>query len=50
MATAYENLVKHLKLALRQMQQLTKQEIAIDEDELCDLMNDLSDTLIQLLE
>ncbi len=39
MATAYENVVKHLKLAIRQMEQLTKMETEIDEDEVCDLMS-----------
>ncbi len=39
LATAYENVVKHLKLAIRQMEQLTKMETEIDEDEVCDLMS-----------
>lgn len=34
MAMAHENLVKHLKLAIQQLQQVTKQESAVDEDEL----------------
>jgi len=50
MATAYENLVKHMKLAIRQMEQLKKEETVIDEDEICDLMSNLSDLLIQLLD
>ncbi len=50
MATTYENLVKHMNLALWQMKQLKKEETVIDEDQLCDLMNDQNDTLMQLLE
>ncbi len=35
MATAYENLVTHLKLAIRQLRELvTKTESSVDEDEL----------------
>ena len=47
MATAYKNLVKHLRLALQQMEQLTKME---SEIEVCDLMTKLSDLLMKLLE
>ena len=50
MATAYKNLVKHLKLAIQQMEQLTKMESEIDQDEVCDLMTKMSDLLIKLLE
>ncbi len=50
MATAHKNLVKHLKLAIRRMDQLTKMETEIDEDEVCDLMSKLSDLPIELLE
>ena len=50
MATAYEIFVKHMKLAIRQMEQLTKLETEIDEDEVCDLMSKLSKyLLIELL-
>ncbi len=49
MANAYENLVKHLKLAVRQMEQLKKIETPVDEEEVCDLMTKLSDLLIHLL-
>ncbi len=45
MATAYENLVKHLKLVIRQLQELvTKTESYVDEDELLELV----DTIIAL--
>ncbi len=47
MATAYENLVKHLKLAIRQLEQLKTRESAIDE--LCDLMTSLNDHLSSLV-
>ncbi len=50
MATAYENLVKHLKLAIRQMKQLTKVETEINEDEVCDVMSQVSDLVMKLLE
>ena len=41
MATAYENLIKHLKLAVRQLGQLKTRESCIDEDELLDSINAL---------
>ncbi len=45
MATAYENLVKHLKLVIRQLRELvTKTESYVDEDELLELV----DTIIAL--
>ncbi len=37
MATAYINLVKHLKLAIQQLEQSTKVESSVDEDQLIDL-------------
>ncbi len=37
MATAYVNLVKHLKLAIQQLEQSTKVESSVDEDQLIDL-------------
>ncbi len=43
------NLVKHMKLPMRQLEQLKKDESPIDEDELRDLMTSLSDLLIDLL-
>ncbi len=49
MATAYENLVKHLKLAIRQMERTKTRESNINEDELCDLMTCLSDHVVELL-
>ena len=39
MATAYENLVKHLKSAIRQLEQLTSKISSVDEDELLDLVD-----------
>ncbi len=39
MATAYENLVKHLKLVIRQLEQLTNKISHVDEDELLDLVD-----------
>ncbi len=37
MATAYVNLVKNLKLAIQQLEQSTKVESSVDEDQLIDL-------------
>ncbi len=39
MATAYENLVKHLKLAIQQLEQLTNKISPAEEDELLDLVD-----------
>ena len=50
MATAYENLVTYLKTAIRQLEQSTKMETEIDEDEVWDLMSQLSDLMLKLLE
>ncbi len=49
MATAYENLVKNLKLAIRQMERTKTRESNINEDELCDLVTCLSDHVVELL-
>ncbi len=49
MATAYENLAKHLKLAMSQLEELKQTEKVIDEDELCELMQQISDLVIDLL-
>ncbi len=37
MATAYENLVKHLKLAMQQMEELKARESCVDNEQLCAL-------------
>ncbi len=49
MATTYENLAKHLKLAIIQLEELKRTEKVIDEDELCELMQQISDLVIDLL-
>ncbi len=49
MATAYKNLIKHLRLAIRQLEDLRPTEKVIDEDESCDLMQTISDLVIDLL-
>ncbi len=41
MATCYENPIKHLKLATRQLEQLKRQEHCADEDELYDLLHSI---------
>ncbi len=48
MATAYENLVKHLKLVIRQLHQLVKSDLALDGDELLDLVDTINDLSVQL--
>ena len=40
MATAYENLVKHLNLVIRQLRQVViRTESSVDEDELLELVD-----------
>ncbi len=39
MATAYENLVEHLKLAIRQLEQFSKSTNNVDAEELYDLID-----------
>ena len=48
MATTYENLAKHLKLAIIQLEELKRTQKVIDEDELCELMQQISDLVIDL--
>ena len=49
MATAYENLVKHLKLVIRQLREIvTRTESSVDEDELLELVDTINDLALQL--
>ncbi len=48
MATAYENLIKHLKLAIRQLEQLKTSESCVDEDELYDLLDSINGLVLDL--
>ena len=48
MATAYENLVKHLKLAIRQLEHLKTRESTVDEEELYDLVDSINDLVLAL--
>ncbi len=47
MATAYENAVKHLELAVREMQHLKPRESCADEDELLDLVYQINGLLLE---
>ncbi len=49
MATAYENLVKHLKLVIRQLREVViRTESSVDEDELLELVDTINDLALQL--
>ncbi len=49
MATACENLVKHLKLVIRQLREIvTRTESSVDEDELLELVDTINDLALQL--
>ncbi len=51
MATAYDNLVTHLKLTIRHLRELvTKTESSVDEDELLELVDPINDLSLQLTE
>ncbi len=50
MATAYENLVKHLKLVIRHLDQLVKSDLALDGDELLELVDTINGLSLQLTE
>ncbi len=49
MATAYENLIKHLKLALRQLEQLKTIESILEQDEMCDLIDAINSLALDLV-
>ncbi len=48
MATAIENLNKHLKLAIRELEQLSKSGIYSIDDETFDLVDKISGLLVEL--
>ncbi len=48
MATAYENLAKHLKLAIRQLEQFNKTVNSIDVLELYDLVDKIQSLALDL--
>lgn len=51
MATAFENLIKHLKLAIRQLEDLSSgNKCAIDEDQLIDLADKITGLVLNLTE
>ena len=43
MSTAYENLRKHLLLAIRQLQEIKSKDKPVDETELCNLCLEITD-------
>ncbi len=49
MASCFENFVKHMQLSIRQLKELNKGKKVCDVDLACDLMQKLSDLLMQLL-
>lgn len=49
MATCYENFVKHMQLSIRQLEKLNKGEKEFDVDVACELMQRLSDLLVELI-
>ena len=51
MATAFENLIKHLKLAIRQLEDLSSgSKCVIDEDQLIDLADKITGLVLNLTE
>ena len=48
MATAYENLVKHLRLSIRQLIQIKADESVVDHVELYDLMDAIQSLVLSL--
>ena len=49
MATCFENFVKHMQLSIRQLEELNNGKKECDVDLACELMQKLSDLLVQLL-
>ena len=51
MATAFENLIKHLKLAIRQLEELsTSKKPVADEDQLIDLADKITGLVLEITE
>ncbi len=51
MATAFEILIKHLKLAIRQLEELSSgSKCVIDEDQLIDLADKITGLVLDLTE
>ena len=49
MSTAYENLKKHLKLAIRQLKEIKETKKKFDEEELIELESQLTDLITELV-
>ena len=50
MITAYENLKKHLELAVRQLQQIKAEKKKFDAEELIGLESQITDLITQLVD
>ncbi len=50
MATAYENLIKHLNLAIRQLDQLKTRECVVDEEEMYGLVDIIYRQVLDLVD
>ncbi len=50
MATCFENLVKHLRLFIRQVEELKQGEKAADEDLACCLLNTIEDLYLEVFD
>ena len=49
MSTAYENLKKHLELAVRQLKEIKDQNKKFDEEEFIELESQLTDLITELV-
>ena len=49
MSTAYENLKKHLQLAIRQLKETKETKKKFDEEELIELESQLTDLITELV-
>ena len=49
MSTAYENLKKHLELAVRQLKEIKDQNKNFDEEEFIELESQLTDLITELV-
>ena len=50
MSTAYNNLKKHLELAIRQLKEIKKTKKKFDVEELCSLESQVTDLITQLID
>ena len=50
MSTAYENLKKHLELAIRQLEEIKETKKKFDLEELCSLESHVTDLITELID